>query len=491
MVITKIEKKNEVYVKVTAEPHVHQELSDHFQFEVPQAKYMPQYQKWKWDGKIRLYSPATGEIYAGLFDYLCEFLDEKGYEWEVEDSKFYGKPNECELLVSPEATAGFVRSLGLPFKARDYQLRAIYQALRYNRRLLLSPTGSGKSLIIYALVRWHLGLDRRVLIIVPTVSLVEQMYKDFQQYGWKADAYCHKIMGGTEKYTNAPVVISTWQSIYKEPRKFFKDFDVVIGDEAHLYKAKSLSGILTKCHDAKYRVGLTGTLDGMHTHQLVLEGLFGRCDKVTNTADLMNKGHLTPLKVNILLLKHGYVPFDDYHQEMDYIISHPKRNNLITNLACDLKGNTLILFNYVEKHGDPLWEMLNNKVKTGPESRRTFFIHGGIDAYDREQARSICEKENNAIILASYGTFSTGINIKNLHNVIFASPSKSRVRNLQSIGRVLRKGENKAQATLYDIADNCSRGSRSNYTLRHLAERIKIYQEESFNYEIKEIKLHD
>ena len=485
---TLITKKNEVYLKVNAEPHVHQELSDHFQFDVPGAKYMPQYQKYKWDGKIRLYSPATGEIYAGLFDYLTDFLEERGYHYQIQDNNIYGRPTDTELLVSPEAIAGFVRSLSIPIKARDYQLRAVYQALKYNRRLLLSPTGSGKSLIIYAIVRWHLHFDRNILIIVPTVSLVEQLYKDFKEYGWNPRGYCHRISAGAEKFTDKPVVISTWQSIYKEPRKFFKKFDAVIGDEAHLYKAKSLSGILTKCHDAKHRVGLTGTLDGMQTHQLVLEGLFGKCDKVTQTVDLMKKGHLAPLYVKILVLKHGFVPFEDYQQEMDWIVQNHRRNTLITNLALDLSGNTLVLFNYVEKHGIPLNEMLNSKVKDG---RKTFFIHGGIDAYDREEARSVCEKEKNAIILASYGTFSTGINIRNLHNVIFASPSKSRVRNLQSIGRVLRKGDNKAQAMLYDIADNCARGSKKNYTIRHLDERIKIYNEESFNYEIKEIKLND
>ena len=484
--MTVIKKKNEVYLKVTAEPHVHKELSEYFQFEVPGAKYMPQYQKWKWDGKIRLYSPATGEIYAGLFDYVTDFLETRGYEFDIEENDNYGRPDETEPIVSPEAIAGYVRSLNIPFKARDYQLRAIYQALRHNRKLLLSPTGSGKSLIIYAIVRWHLdGWNRNTLIIVPTVSLVEQMAKDFKEYGW-GGKQVYKIKAGVEKYTDHPIVISTWQSIYKEPRKFFKRFDVIIGDEAHLYKAKSLTGILTKCHDAKYRVGLTGTLDGMETHQLVLEGLFGKVDQVTKTIDLMKKGHLTPLKVCVLLLKHGYVPFDDYFQEIDYLISHPKRNNLICNLACDLSGNTLILFNYVEKHGEPLWELLNSKVREG---RKIFFIHGGIDAVAREEARTICEKEKDAIILASYGTFSTGINIRNLHNVIFASPSKSRVRNLQSIGRVLRKGDNKAQSVLFDIADNCSRGSRNNYTLRHLTERIKIYEEESFDYEIKEIKL--
>lgn len=479
-----ISKKNEVYLKVEGEQHLHKELSEHFSFDVPGAKFMPQYKNRVWDGKIRLYSPGTGEIYVGLYDYLCEYLEDKGYEYIIKDNNYYGLPDVEEDHVTPESTAFFIRTLGLPFKIRDYQLKAVFSALKYRRKLLLSPTGSGKSLIIYSLVRWHLKQDRQILIIVPTTSLVSQLTNDFKDYGWSADSYVHQIMGGREKYTDAPVVISTWQSIYKESRKFFAKFDVVIGDEAHLYKAKSLTGILTKCYDAKYRVGLTGTLDGMHTHQLVLEGLFGRCDKVTSTAELMAKGQLTPLQVKILLLKHGHVPFDHYQQEMDYIISHPKRNKLICNLANDLDGNTLILFNYIEKHGDPLWELLNTKVN---ENRKIFFIHGGVDAVEREEARRICEQEKDAIILASYGTFSTGINIRNLHNVIFASPSKSRVRNLQSIGRVLRKGDNKAQAVLYDIADDCSKGNHHNYTLRHLVERMKIYDEEKFNYEVTKI----
>ena len=118
-----------------------------------------------------------------------------------------------------------------------------------------------------------------------------------------------------------------------------------------------------------------------------------------------------------------------------------------------------------------------------------FFVHGGVATEDRERVREITESENNAIIVASYGTFSTGINIKNLHNVIFASPSKSRIRNLQSIGRVLRKGSNNTKATLYDIADDISHKSRRNYTLNHLIERIKIYNEENFNYDIVNIPL--
>jgi superfamily II DNA or RNA helicase len=133
----------------------------------------------------------------------------------------------------------------------------------------------------------------------------------------------------------------------------------------------------------------------------------------------------------------------------------------------------------VETHGQVLYDLINSNVK---EDRKVFFIHGGVDVEERERARSITEAESNAI-------FSTGINIKNLHNVIFASPSKSRVRNLQSIGRVLRKGSNKFTATLYDIADDCSYKTRKNYTLNHLIERIKIYNEEEFNYEFVNITL--
>ena len=483
--MTTITKKNEVFLKVEAEPHLHKELSEHFQFEVPGAKFMPAVKRRYWDGKIRLYSPGTGEIYVGLYDYLTDYLEQKGYDYEVLEDKYFGRPTDTEEYVTPEGTAAFIRSLRIPFKIRDYQLKGIYSAIKFRRKLLLSPTGSGKSLIIYALVRWHLLKKREVLIIVPTVSLVEQLYKDFIEYGWNVRDV-HKIMGGVEKYTDQPVVISTWQSIYKEPKNFFERFDVIIGDEAHQYKAKSLTGILTKCMDAKYRIGLTGTLDGMEAHQLVLEGLFGRVDRVTKTVELMKQGHLTPLRVRVVLLRHGWVPFDHYQQEMDYLCMHTRRSNFITNLALDLKGNTLILFNYIEKHGEPLWEMINNKVS---KDRKIFFIHGGVDAYEREEARSICEREKDAIILASYGTFSTGINIKNLHNVIFASPSKSRVRNLQSIGRVLRKGDNKAQAVLYDIADDCSKDHQYNYTLRHLGERIKIYDEEKFDYEITKVNL--
>jgi len=276
--------------------------------------------------------------------------------------------------------------------------------------------------------------------------------------------------------------------VYQLDRKFFEDYDVVIGDEAHLFKSKSLVGIMDKLHHAKYRYGFTGTLDGTQTHKWVLEGLFGPSYKVTQTKKLIDQGHLATLDIQCLVLKYKPKKFQTYEDEIQFLISHEKRNNFIKNLSIDLKGNTLILFSRVEAHGKVLFELINKNVDEG---RKVFFIHGGVDAQDRENVRAITELEKDAIIVASYGTFSTGINIKNLHNVIFASPSKSRIRNLQSIGRVLRKGKDKTKAKLYDIADDLTSGSMKNYTLNHFIERVKIYVQEQFNYDIISIDIKD
>ena len=481
-----IKKKNEVFLQIQAEPYVHQELSDYFTFEVPEAKFLKRNPKYKyWDGTIRLYSPGTGDLYAGLYTHLVEWCKDKRYSLESVNNDWYGSANDVNSFVSPVGVKDFVDKIS-NIKARDYQYYTVYLALKYHRGLFLSPTGSGKSLMIYSIARYYFATDKKILIIVPTTSLVEQMVKDFTDYGWNVDEHVHKIYSGKEKNSDKPIIVTTWQSIYKFPKRYFDDIDCVIGDEAHLFKSKSLTGIMEKLHNAKYRFGFTGTLDGTKTHKWVLEGLFGACEKVTKTDDLIKKGYLSNLRIKILLCSHEYQYFEDYHQEMEYIVTNKKRNNLIKNLVTDLDGNTLVLFNYVEKHGEPLYELINNSVD---DNRKVFFVHGSVDTDDREEVREITEQENNAIIIASYGTFSTGINIKRLHNIVFASPSKSRIRNLQSIGRVLRKGEGKEIATLYDIADDISNTSKQNYTLRHLQERIKIYQEENFKYEIIKVNL--
>ena len=480
-----IEKINEVYLKVKTEPSIEYELRDRFTFEVPNKKFMPQYRSRYWDGYVHLFNMKTKRIYVGLLDKIVAFCENSGYSYEFEKNKFYGAPFEINEMISWEGVKDYVKSI-TKFKPRDYQIDAIHDALRYNRKLLISPTASGKSLMIYALVRYFVGRKKKILLVVPTTSLVEQMYKDFIEYGWDAKSHCHRIYSGREVTNTNEVTITTWQSVFRLDRSFFVDYDVIIGDEAHLFKSKSLVNIMTKLEHAKYRFGFTGTLDGTQTHKWVLEGLFGPSYKVTKTEELMKQGHLSQLDIQCLVLKHPPKKFETYEDELQYLITHEQRNNFITNLALDLNGNTLILYSRVETHGAILYEKINNSKHT---DRKAFFVHGGVDAEQRESIREITENENNAIIVASYGTFSTGINIKRLHNVIFASPSKSRVRNLQSIGRVLRKGKDKIKAILYDIGDDCTYHSTKNYTLNHLIERIKIYNEENFNYEIITIQI--
>ena len=484
-----IDKIDEVYLKIEADADIRRELGEYFTFEVPGFKFMPQFRNRVWDGKIRLFSYATGKIYTGLYHYIINWCNENNVQ-VVDGTKIK------DTNIDDNKVEQFIKALKIPnIDVRDYQKEAFVHAVRKNRCLLLSPTASGKSLIIYLIMIFNLlrlkeSKQNKILIVVPTTSLVEQLFKDFKDYGYNSERNVHKIYQGHDKETNKRVIITTWQSIYNMPKKWFSDIGTVIGDEAHLFKAVSLTKIMTKLTKCKYRVGLTGTLDGTKTHKLVLEGLFGNVNKVVSTTELMEKGKLSDLKIFCLVLQHGKTERDflkdkTYQEEMDYLVANTKRNKFIRNLVTGLQGNTLCLFQYVEKHGQTLKEMIEEKA----DDKKIFYVHGGVEAEEREKIRFITEKSDNAIIVASFGTFSTGINIRNLHNIVFASPSKSRIRNLQSIGRGLRLKDNNSEATLYDIADDISYKEKENYTLAHFRERINIYNEEDFDYEIHNIDL--
>jgi superfamily II DNA or RNA helicase len=473
----------------TVDAGIGQELSDFFTFKVPGFQFMPAYRNKMWDGNIRLYNRRTRQLYAGLVPYVKEFAEQRDYDITIDPDL------DIEDNFSIKDAEEFYKEIKTTYEPREYQTEAFVKAVRSKRRLVLSPTASGKSFIIYLLTKWY---QRPTLVIVPTISLVHQMKGDFVDYGGdENDIYC--IQGGVDKNTDADVVISTWQSIHKMPRAWFDRFDVVIGDEAHLYKAKSLTGILEKMPNTPYRFGFTGTLDGTHTHKLVLEGLFGAVHTVITTKELIDQKYLADFKIKALILKYTdptrqLVKKYTYNEEMDFLMACPERNNFIKQLTLSLKGNTLILYHQVEKHGKVLHDIISKAVDS---NRKVFFIHGGVDGEQREQVRAITEKENDAIIVASYGTFSTGVNIRRLHNVIFASPTKSRIRTLQSIGRGLRKGgadeaagiEGKEQATLFDIADDLTWKTRVNYTLKHFLERMKYYTGEKFPYKVHNINL--
>lgn len=496
MTTLRAEKLDEVYIRVYGDASVEKELVDFFTYEYPGARYTPQYKARLWDGKVRLYDSIRKTLYIGLYDYLVKFCERNNYSLETTDE--FEKTDK----ISQETVQEFAEwlnpySKGEPIEIRDYQIEAVQTAINKERVLLLSPTASGKSFIIYTTMRWYLNEKRKCILIVPTTSLVEQMYADFEDYssenGFDVKGHCQKLYSGFPKEFSKNVLITTWQSIYLQPKSWFRQFDVMFGDEAHTFKAKSLTSVMEKLDTTKYRIGTTGTLDNKKIHQLVLEGIFGPVHRVTTTRALMDSGRLSNLNITCLIMKYSEEirkerNKNSYQQEMDFLVGNEKRNKFIRNLAINSKGNTLVLFQYVEKHGKVLYDLIKNKVREG---RHVFFVHGGTDVADRESIRHITEKESDAIIIASYGTFSTGINIPSIENVIFASPSKSKIRNLQSIGRGLRLKDGKTECNLYDIADDLHWKSWKNHTLNHAAERYKTYVEEQFKLKMVEVNLYE
>ena len=469
--VVRVSKINEVFLKVDCDDGLAKELFEFFSFKVPNAKFMPSYKNRMWDGKVYLFSIKTHKIYIGLLPYVDEFCRERGYEFEgVEEVLGTKQRDKC--------SQSWLADLKLPFEPRDYQIDAFNTAIQYGRQLLLSPTASGKSLIIYLLARYY---NKKTVIIVPTTSLVEQMTKDFKDYGY--DKEICKIYSGQPVF-DSDITITTWQSFSKAPKNVMESFEVVFGDEAHLFKANVLKGILEKMKNTAIRFGTTGTLDGSECHRLQLEGLFGPVKKVVSTKELIDEGTIANLSIDCVILCHTKQKKMTYQEEMDYLVSNDARNIFIVNLVRSLKGNTLVLFQYVEKHGVILHSMMSHTDMGG----NLHYVYGGTDTEDRESVREIVEKNKEDTILASYGTFSTGVNIKRIDNIVFASPSKSRIRNLQSIGRGLRKTDGKDKLRLFDIADDLQ---CENYTLNHLKDRINIYNEERFNYEIKQFNLND
>jgi superfamily II DNA or RNA helicase len=260
----------------------------------------------------------------------------------------------------------------------------------------------------------------------------------------------------------------------------------------HLSSSASISSILNKCTNTQFRIGVTGTLNGTKVHSLQLEALFGAVQQVITTKQLMDANQVASLKIKCLVLKYPdeirkALTKLTYQEEIDFIVSNVGRNRFIRNLALSLSGNTLILYVLVEKHGKVLYDLLKNSKHIG--DRKVYFIHGNIDSLEREKIRKLLETETNAILVGSVGTVATGMNAPSLKNIIFAAPSKSRVRNLQAAGRILRKNLNNDKAVLYDIADNLIWKKHVNFVMKHFAERIKIYNSEKFDYKIINIDL--
>jgi superfamily II DNA or RNA helicase len=489
----KVEKLNEVHLRVYSDSGVEYELVDFFTYEYPGAKFTPQYRARLWDGKVRLYDGIRKTLYVGLYDYLLKFAESNGYEVELINT-IQEKNDITYEQVENYASGLRLHGRGTPIDIRDYQLDAVHTALVNKRNVLLSPTGSGKSLIIYTICRWLLEEEKKILVVVPTTSLVEQMFADFEDYsshnGFGVSDHCQKLYSGFPKNFESSIMFTTWQSIYKQPKPWFDQFDAIIGDEAHQFKAKSLTTIMEKLTDVQYKIGTTGSLDDKKINKLVLEGIFGRVHRVTTTSKLQSEGKLAQLKIKALVLKYADEVRKacnkfDYQKEIEFLVTNEKRNKFISNLAVSTKGNTLVLFQFVEKHGAPLYELISNKAG----DRSVYFIHGDTDVLEREQIRKSLSHETDAIVVASFGTTSTGINIPSIENIIFASPTKSVIRVLQSVGRGLRLNNGKTHCTLFDLTDDLHWKQWKNHTLKHGAERYKVYSQEEFPVKLMEVDL--
>ena len=490
-------KLNESYLQISCERHIAYELNEYFAFKVPNSQFHPKVRAKMWDGKIRLFNMQTGQMYLGLYPYLKEWAEKHSYRIQtdiLETKKLSG--------LDTEGLKKFFDSLNLhckqkPIVPRDYQIASFLHCARAERSLLLSPTSSGKSLVIYSLIRWHQQFieNDKILILVPTTNLVTQMYNDFKDYSselpdWNVEEQCHMIYSGKEKEAEKQIYISTWQSLFRLGAPYFKKFGMVIGDEAHLCNAQSLKGILEKMTTCKYRFGTTGTITDSKTNKLVLEGLFGKTYQAVTSKQLMDDKHISDLSINCLVLKYNDAERQlnkkaTYQEEIDFVVTHQKRNEFVRDLALARKGNVLVLFNYVEKHGKVLHKLIEEKNK---DDRNIFFIAGETSVEDREKIRQVTEIENS-IIVASSGVLSTGVNIKNLQTLIFAHPYKGKIRNLQSIGRVLRLDDKNNKAILFDIVDDLSWKKHLNYGIKHWKERVNTYLNEQFDYMCKEITL--
>lgn len=510
------------------------ELSEHFTFYAEGYRFMPAYRNKTWDGKIRIYDSRRNTLPYGLLPEAVKFLSSRGYGVSCDDTLKCRKRPSAQSIK--EYIAGMsIRSRGNEISHRDYQISAITHALTSGRGLILSPTGSGKSLIIYTLARWFMAnRDESIIIIAPTTSLVEQMASDFIDYSSDDNEFSaediHVIYSGKERENiNSRIVITTWQSAIKMQKPWFKKYGMVIGDEAHLFKAKSLNDIMTRCSHAYYRFGTSGTLDGSLCNERVLIGNFGPIYQTTRTRDLIENKTLADLHIYCKVLKHTdeerkIVSKFDYQTEISAIAAHDKRNAYIKDLALSLYGNTLVLFNLVQKHGKPLYKSI---CEMSDSDRAVYYVSGEVDAKTRESIRGLTENEGDytifkyddgsshkiftshvsenfdhggktvtetkrthgAIIVASSQTFATGINIRNLHNIIFAAPSKSQIRVLQSIGRGLRRADDGVSTSVYDISDDFSWKKKKNYTLQHAIHRVDIYKREGFKFELQEIDM--
>ena len=350
---------------------------------------------------------------------------------------------------------------------------------------------SGKSFSIYILSRFLLEKDKKVLIIVPSVNLVNQLYSDFMSYNWDYDEQPALIFSGQDKFQDKMLTITTWQSVYKMSAEYFDNYDAVLVDECHGATAVSIKSILSKCRNAEYKIGFTGTMHEHETDQMTTVAYIGPVVYELKTKDLIENK-----QVSDLTIVNTFVRYTDediqrckdrtYQSELEYIEADDRRMGVldtIIKVARPKDENILILCTKKE----PMFKVekyIREKYKDEFDIK---LYHGEIKADERESIRGEVENSKKCIIIGTYGSISTGVSIKRLHHVVFFSSYRSKVKVLQSIGRGLRLHDTKKKMLVWDIIDDLSRVNRNgnityNHLMKHWVEdRMRYYKDQGFD----------
>jgi superfamily II DNA or RNA helicase len=477
---------NEVHFRIQCEIDIAYSLQDHFSFYPENYQRMPDFIDGNWDGKIRLFNPMVPKLYRGLYPQFKKFCEDRNIKILVQaGDNFVPEP-----LVTRDEIVELYKSFKLDFEPHDFQIDATVIALNDRRATMELPTSSGKSLLLYALIRYL--KDEKIILTVHRINLVRQLYKEFGGYAkndpsFNATEQCQMITGGESKEITKRIVISTYQSIHELPKPWFTQFLVYLGDEAHRYKAKCLTKISDNLVNAKFRIGVSGSLKDTTANNLVLGGIFGPIQTIVSSQDLMQRQIISSVKINAIILKYGpidrrHVP-KQYRGQMEYITNLPKRNDLISEIACSKSMNSLVIFNEID-HGQELYRLI--QIRAG-ENRKVYYIDGSISMDRREEIKERLEIEKDSILIASYGVFTEGENIKNLYYLIMASPCKAEERVIQIIGRIMRKGSATSEVRVDDIVDDFGTKSKKNYMISQFQNRCAVYDKKGYPYKFHQM----
>jgi superfamily II DNA or RNA helicase len=478
-----------------------EQLNLTFEKEVANAKWDPRVKKGWWNGKIS-YFKSNRYLPAGLWNEVVELSRTYNFDLRID-----GIERKFDKNVSLESVQEWVKEKweGAKMQPRDYQIDTAFNIIKYQNCLAELATSAGKTLITYMTIAYLLetGKSRKVLMIVPTVDLVVQGTEDFYQYNEESCRLkldIQQIFAGSVIREKSNVVIGTYQSLVKKDKTYFDEFDTVIVDETHKAKSTSIKSILEKCENATRKFGLSGTIPKPGTlDRLTLMAYTGPVISNIRADFLIEKGHITPCEVYVIEMDYATNEVKEafrtlfqrseedrkrlLNMEQNYAIQSEERLEFITDLILKNKKNSLVLFYRIE-YGQKIYNRLREKT-----SRRVLYIDGGIDKDVREHYREDLEDGEGKIMIASYGTFSTGINVKNIHTVYLTESFKSEVIIRQSIGRGLRKHEDKDKLVIVDFVDDYRVPRFQNYLYKHSIARQAIYTDQNFPYSIKKVDL--